>query len=85
MNGSPRIESCANTGSERTATTTSVSGVLSASREVHAAELLPLYLVPPTIAANVKKFGGAISEIHVHRTKGHAYAVTVVTQEEASA
>ncbi len=45
-------------------------------------EQVPLYLVPPTITANVKKFGGAISEMHVRRTGGHNYAITVVTQEE---
>jgi hypothetical protein len=82
MNGDPRIESCANTGSERTATTTSASGVLSASTEVRTLAPLPLYLVPPTITANVKKFGGAISEIHVRRTGGHKYAITIVTQED---
>ncbi len=32
MNGSPRIESCSYTHSERTATTSSAPGVLSASR-----------------------------------------------------
>lgn len=34
MNSGPQIESCANTHSERTATTTSAAGVLSASRWV---------------------------------------------------
>jgi hypothetical protein len=46
-------------------------------------EPVPLYLVPPTITANVKKFGGAISEIHVTRTGGHQYAITMVIEEDA--
>jgi hypothetical protein len=43
-------------------------------------EPLPLYLVPPAVTASVKKFGGAISEMHVTRGGRHMYAVSVVVQ-----
>ncbi|WP_153015948.1 hypothetical protein [Methanofollis ethanolicus] len=44
-------------------------------------EAVPLYLVPPAVTASVKKFGGAIREMHVTRGGRHMYGITVVVQE----
>jgi len=70
--GSPRIESCANTCSGRTA----------AMRETNTAGPVPLYLVPVAIAGEIRRFGGVISEISVRRTGRHCYAIAVVRRLE---
>lgn len=70
--GSPRIESCANTSSGRTA----------AMRETNTAGPVPLYLVPVAIAGEIRRFGGVISEISVRRTGRHCYAIAVVRRQE---
>ncbi|MDK2975502.1 MAG: hypothetical protein PWP08_1873 [Methanofollis sp.] len=78
QNGSPRIESCANTGSGRTA------GKSSACGEIKPTDPVPLYLVPAAIAGEIRRLGGVISEVHVRRTGRHCYAIAVSTRGEGA-
>ncbi|WP_153015956.1 hypothetical protein [Methanofollis ethanolicus] len=55
IDGSLHDSPCANTGSRKTATTTSASAVLSASNGVHTTGPVPLYLIVPTVMAEVKR------------------------------
>ncbi len=75
LNGSLHASPCANTGSRKTAASPS------AREEITAVDPVPLYLVPHTVTVEVKRFGGAISELHVTRGARHMYAVTVVVRE----
>jgi len=47
-------------------------------------EPVPLYLVPAALAAEIRRLGGVISEVHVRRTGRHCYAITVLTRGEAA-
>ncbi|WP_342676930.1 hypothetical protein [Methanofollis sp. UBA420] len=81
IDGSLHDSPCANTGSRKTATTTSASSVLSASNGVHTTGPVPLYLIAPTVMAEVKRLGGVVSEVHVTRGGRHMYGITVVVRE----
>lgn len=46
---------------------------------------VPLYLIPQAISAEIHKLKDRITEIHIRRTSGHNYAITIHhdDQEEA--
>ncbi len=92
-NGSPRNETCANTVSWRTATTTSLPGVISPApgpgdrrqglapmtAAEHTTDPVPLYLVPQALSAEIHRLGGSILEVHIRRTGCHNYLIILTT------
>ena len=43
----------------------------------HTSEPVPLYLIPQTIAEEVRKYGDSIAEVRVRRTSGHCYLINI--------
>jgi hypothetical protein len=76
IDGSPRETSCDNTVSGKTATTSS------ACEGINTTDLVPLYLVPQVIGAEIRRFGREIAEVHVRQAAGNCYTVTVVVRGE---
>ena len=75
--GSPRDEACANIDSHGTATNSSPSGVIRPSPEEDRASTVPLFLVPRAVADLIRRYGRAVREIHVRRTRTHHYTVEI--------
>lgn len=73
--GSLHDSTRANTGSRKTATSQSTS------EEINTTEPVPFYLVPQAVAKEMRRHGGAVSEVHVRRGGRHLYAITVVVRE----
>jgi hypothetical protein len=82
IEGSPRDEACANTGSCGTADRPTPSGSTRPATAEHAAGPVPLYLVPQTLSATIHRLGGSIREIWIRRTGRNNYAIAVRTREE---
>jgi len=38
---------------------------------------VPLYLVPQAVAAEIRRHGWAVREIHIRRTRNHQYTIDV--------
>lgn len=74
QNGSSHDTACANTGPGKTATFSS------ARQEINPADPVPLYLVPPVLAREIRRLGGQITEMHVMLGASHQYAITLVTR-----
>ncbi|HDR74159.1 MAG TPA: hypothetical protein ENN85_09680 [Methanoculleus sp.] len=81
IEGSPRNETCANSDSCGTANSSSLSEGISPAADTvrRAANPVPLYLIPQAIAEEIHRHGDAIAEVHVARTRGHTYRITVKT------
>jgi len=75
--GSPRDEACANIDSHGTATNSSPPGVIRPSPEEDRASTVPLFLVPRAVADLIRRYGRAVREIHVRRTRNHHYTVEI--------
>ncbi|WP_083523333.1 hypothetical protein [Methanofollis ethanolicus] len=75
IDGSLHVSPCSNTGSRKTATSPSTR------EEINTTEPVPFYLVPQAVAGEMRRLGGAVSEVHVRRGARHMYAVTVVVRE----
>ena len=43
----------------------------------HTTEPVPLYLIPQTVAEEVRKYGDSIAEVRVRRTSGHCYLIKI--------
>ncbi|MCT8338304.1 hypothetical protein FKB36_12610 [Methanoculleus sp. Afa-1] len=74
--GSPRDEACANIDSHGTATSSSPPGVIRPSEEDRVSTV-PLFLVPRAVADVIRRYGRAVREIHVRRTRNHHYTVEI--------
>ena len=79
IDGSPQNDQCANTDSEETANNSSLSENISPAANVtsYAPGPVPLFLIPQAIATEIHKLGDAILEVHIQRTSGHTYHITV--------
>ena len=79
VNGSPRVEPCANIDSERTANNSSRSETISPApdRDSHTTGPVPLFLIPKAVATEIYRHGDAIAEMDIRRTRGHNYRITV--------
>jgi len=75
--GSPRDEACANIDSHGTATNSSPPGVIRPSPEEDRASTVPLFLVPRAVADLIRRYGRAVREINVRRTRNHQYSIHV--------
>ncbi len=75
--GSPRDETYANIDSHGTADNTSPPRVIRPSPEEERAGTVPLFLIPRAVADVIRRYGRAVREIHVRRTRNHHYAVEV--------
>ncbi len=74
--GSPRDETCANIDSHGTATNSSPSGVIRPSEEDRVSTV-PLFLIPRAVADAIRRYGRAVREINVRRTRNHQYSIHV--------
>ena len=77
IDGSPRDETYANIDSHGTADNTSPPRVIRPSPEEERAGTVPLFLIPRAVADVIRRYGRAVREIHVRRTRNHHYAVEV--------
>ena len=75
--GSPRDETYANIDSHGTADNTSPPRVIRPSTDEERASTVPLFLIPLAVADVIRRYGRAVREIHVRRTRNHHYAVEV--------
>ena len=75
--GSPHDEACANIDSHGTANSSSPPGVIRPSPEEERASTVPLFLVPRAVADVIRRYGRAVREINVRRTRNHQYSINV--------
>lgn len=66
--GSPRDHLCASTGPT------------APGEAIEFVDPVPLYLVPTVLTREMRRLGGAISEMHVCRTRGHVYLIMLVVR-----
>ncbi|WP_220683042.1 hypothetical protein [Methanofollis formosanus] len=43
---------------------------------------MPFYLIPQALIREMQQYGDAISEMYVHRTRGHVYQITLIVRGE---
>ncbi len=84
IDGSPHDEACANIDSHGTANNSSPSEGIRSATDERRAGIVPLYLVQQIVAAEVSRYGRAVREIHIIRTRCHFYTVTTLTGQEAA-
>jgi hypothetical protein len=41
----------------------------------HITEPVPIYLIPPAIAEEIRKYGDSIAEFRIRRTRGHSFVI----------
>ena len=71
IDGSPQDETCANSGSCRTANNSS------SPEDIRSGIAVPLFLVPRAVADTIRHHGRAVREIHIRRTRNHFYTINV--------
>ncbi len=84
IDGSPFNESCANTNSDETATSSFSLKLISAPNppETYTTGPVPLYLIPQALSTKLHQHRDEILEVHIRRTRNHQYLITLVTGKE---
>lgn len=84
IDGSPQPDSCVNTESGETATSSSAPDAISAPEGLvaHTSGPVPLYLIAKAISTEVHKHGDRIIEAQIRRTRNHQYLITLITGKE---
>ncbi|OPX63566.1 hypothetical protein [Methanoregula sp. PtaB.Bin085] len=84
IGGSPQPDSCANTESGETATSSSVPDKISAPEGTvtHRSGPVPLYLIAQAISTGVHEHGDRILAVYIRRTRNHQYLITLFTGKE---
>lgn len=50
-----------------------VGGGILMAYDHHTTDPVPVYLIPPAVAEEIRKYGDAIAEVQIRRTRGHDY------------